>query len=356
MNKILIGILSLLLAAACARENEFDKRAFEEGAFARWMTKYHPNVPESSDDKGIYIEWLAKNPDGARLRESYWLEMDYTVRDQNGDIFYTRSRRDARLLFGSSFDYSVHYAPELAQYYPSMLIYSYPSGQIRLLQQLNEGDSVRLYLAPEWGYSGYGFTYSKASHFGFALPNTRVEATMGLIVDLRLNRVIKDIDLYEREQVTRWAADSLGITDPADSIALGVYFKKTIENPTGEEVEEDSKINVYYTARFLDGHIFDTNIESVARAHGVLASDGPTTISLPSISENELPADPTHVMAIKTALLQMKSWEGARFVFVSDQGFMSKGHTSSSDGRLIIPPYTPLEYEIYIENVVDTDN
>ena len=341
MNKILIGILTLLLATACARENEFDKRAFEEGAFARWMAKYHPNVPESGNDKGIYVEWLDKNPDGTRLRESYWFEMDYTVRDQNGDIFYTRSRRDARLLFGSFFDYTIHYAPELIRYYPPELVYTYPSGQIRFFAELNEGDSVRLYLAPGWGYSGYGFTYSRSSHFGFALPGTQIEPTTGLIVDMRLNRVIKDIDLYEREQVTRWAADSLGITDPADSIALGVYFKKTIENPTGEEIESTSTARVYYTTRFLDGHVLDTNIDSVARAHHITAKGGLWEVT----SKGDA------VDAAKAAVLKMRVGERARFVTISDGAYGSEGSTDINDGHVIVPPYTPLEFEFYIESI-----
>lgn len=351
MNKVLIGILFLLLAAACAEQNEFDTTDFQQGAFARWMAKYHPDVPALDDEnEGIYAQWFEKNPGGQRLRNGYWMEMDYTVRDQQGDIVYTRSRRDARLLFGSAFNHAIHYAPERIEYSPSSMAYSYAYGHIQVLEQMQQGDSVRLYLAPEWGYGGIGFAYSAENHYGYSPTSASVSASAGLIIDLRLNRVIKDINLYEREQVARWAVDSLGITDPADSIALGVYFKKQVENPAGDSVKLESTAQVYYTARFLDGHILDTNVDSVATAHKIAANTGPAAIVLQSFG-TDIPNSTQYVQAMKAALLEMQSGERARFVFVSDQGFQSEGFINSSDRHIIVPAYTPLEYEIHIESV-----
>ncbi len=342
MNKVTIGILLLLLATACAEEKSFDSTAFEQGAFARWMEKYHPTVPRlTGNEAGIYAEWFDQNPAETHLREGYWLEMDYTLRDQNGDIFYTRSPRDARLLFGARFDRRIRYVPERMHYAPATMVYTYPSGLIRMLGKMAEGDSARFYMGPEWGFSMAGFGYSAEDHFGYAREDARVSASMGLIVDMRLNRVIKDIDLYEREQVTRWAADSLGITDPADSIALGVYFKKTIENPTGEEIESTSTARVYYTTRFLDGHVLDTNIDSVARAHHITAKGGLWEVT----SKGDA------VDAAKAAVLKMRVGERARFVTISDGAYGSEGSTDINDGHVIVPPYTPLEFEFYIESI-----
>ncbi len=350
MKKSLIAILLLLSAASCAEQKEFDATEFDKGAFARWMEKYHPEAtPLSDGEAGIYVEWLAENPDGVQLREGYWFETNYSVRDQNGDLVYTRSPQNAHLLFGSAFDPAIRYIPEQIRYLPTSMSYTFAIGQTRFLPRMAEGDSVRLYLAPKWGYypSG-GFSYSAENHFGYAKTNASVTSSMGLIVDMRLNRVIKDIDLYEREQVTRWAAERLGITDPADSIALGVYMKKTVENPEGDSVKTDSKVMLYYTGRFLDGHLLDTNVDSVAQAHNILLTD-----------EKKGPAEMTPhaglIDAFSEALLEMQAGERVRFVTTSDGAYGSEGSRDEKDNHLTVPPYTPLEFEIYVESVENSE-
>lgn len=334
------------LAVSCAKEDEFDSNEFQKGAFDRWMEKYHPDVPLLTGQyEGIYAEWLEKNPDGLKLREGYWFELDYTSRDQNGDIFYTRSRSYARQLFGFWFDYAIHYVPERIQYHPNSMSYIYPEGQIKMLSQMHEGDSVRLYLPPAWGYGYgyYGFTYTTSSHFGFSPTTAKVSPSSGMIIDMRLNRVIKDIDLYEREQVARFAVDSLEITDPADSIALGIYLKKQVRNPEGDSVKLDtSTASVYYTTRFLDGHVIDTNVDSVAKANHIAGSNGPWKVR---------PNSSGIIPAMRKALIHMLSGEKARFVTVSDQAYGTEGNTDSNKGYVVIPPYTPLQFEIYVESV-----
>lgn len=344
---IFFVLLAGSLAVSCAKETEFDSNEFQAGAFSRWMKKYHPDVPLLTGQyAGIYAEWLEKNPDGPELREGYWFELNYTARDQNGDIYYTRSLPFARQIFGSTLDHTIHYVPELIQYQPNSMSYTYPEGQIKMLTQMNEGDSLRLYLPPAWGYGNgyYGFNYTKSSHYGYSPSTAAVSAESGLIIDMRLNRVIKDINLYEREQVARFTEDSLGITDPADSVALGIYLKKSVTNPEGDSVKlKNCTASVYYTGRFLDGHVFDTNVDSVARAHNIVGNSGPL-----KIRPNN---DTDYIPAFGKALVNMLTGEKARFVTISDQAYGSEGSTHSSGGYVVIPPYTPLVFEIYVESV-----
>ncbi len=48
----------------------------------------------------------------------------------------------------------------------------------------------------------------------------------------------------------------------------GVYYKQTKEG-NGTKVENGNKVKVHYVGRFLDGKVFDTSVESVAKESGV---------------------------------------------------------------------------------------
>jgi len=356
---------SMAIFVSCAKDVELDLTEFEEGIFDRWMAKHHPEAtPLESPHKGLYVDWIERNPDGMKLRDGYWIELNYTARDQNGNIFLTRNKAVARQILGPGFDRSVHYVPELIQYVPGSLVAGYAVGQVEALSLMQEGDSLRVFVPPFKGYmsqassypyynsyyEGYstyfesgtasGFSYTVAKHYGFAPENISVSTSLGLIFDMKIKKIIKDINLYEREKVERFAADSLGVTELSDSIALGVFFRKLEENPEGDSVKLQQKAKIYYKGAFLDGFVFDSNIDSVILAHR-LSSTADTTHVYPD----------KFINGVKTALLNMKSGERARVVMVSEQGYGTTGSSDEYTGKVIIPPRTPLQFELYVERV-----
>jgi FKBP-type peptidyl-prolyl cis-trans isomerase len=167
-----------------------------------------------------------------------------------------------------------------------------------------------------------------------------------MIFDMRLNRIIKDVYLYEREEVERYAADKLGITNPSDSVVLGVYAKKTVENRPGEPVKAGSVVDIYYAGRFLDGHVFDTNDTEVGEENRVSASGSPLSVVVGTASV---------IPAMDAVLLGMRAGERATFVTVSDQAYGSIGSTNETYGYVVIPPYTPLVFDIYVESVENVE-
>jgi FKBP-type peptidyl-prolyl cis-trans isomerase len=372
ISHLLFAAGAIVFFTSCAKDQELDLTEFESGLFARWMTRHHPEAEalESPYD-GLYVNRIEQNPNGRQILNGYWLELDYTAQDQYGVIYLTRNRSIARQILGPEFDPTVHYTPELIQYNPSSLISNYAIGQIEGLSMMKEGDSLRVYVSPDKGYIdsstssysyydnyyGYtnsyddqtpiGFKWSIGQHYGFSPKNMTVPTSAGLIFDMRLRRIIKDINLYEREQVERFAADSIGITDPADSIALGVYFRKLVENPAGDSVKVGQTAKILYTGRFLDGHIFDTNVDSVIRANH-LRLYAPNKYPLGDTIAHMAPEDFTS--GYKAALLQMKSGERAQVVISSEQAYGTTGRTDTN-GRMVIPPRTPIRFEIYVESV-----
>jgi FKBP-type peptidyl-prolyl cis-trans isomerase len=396
MKRILLSLyLTVATVAAftsCAENTELDLSEFENAAFDRWMKKYHPGIERL--ESGLYIEWIERNPDGRRLTEGNFMSIDYTARDQNGDYFLSRNKSIARQVGG--YLPATHYAPEFTAYSPSTALsgggasyyydpyyyggyggyddyygssygypyYSgvttstsetttsgYPVGVWQALGMMHEGDSVRLYIPPAMGY--YNGFNNNDDAYGYSPYGTSVSNTQGILFDLRLDEVVSDPLMRERGLVERYAADSLGIASVADSIALGTYLKKIVENPSGEPITADSLVTVLYTGRYLDGHIFDTNDPaSAVEAFGVydpnaVKEDGSSRWAGMEFNPNGT----STVTGFAYATKKMRNGEKARVVMVSGQAYGAEGSTDEDTGRVIIPPYTPLVFDIQVTAV-----
>lgn len=354
MKKILfhISLLSFtgLLFFSCADEKGTDSSEFTQGVFDRWMTKYHPEATKM-DGKyaGLYTEWIEQDPEAVKPREGYWIKLNYTASDQYGNIFRTRSEEMARQLGFFPKQQRLNYLPELIQYNFTTLNSSgnYPWGQLQALSMMGVGDSLRVYMPPYMGFLGSGYSYISQLYFGYSSATTSVSSNSGIICDMKILEIIKDLNLYETEQVQQFAQDSLGITNMADTLISGAYMKKYIVNEKGDSVKKESTVKAYFVGRYLDGFVFDTNVKSVAEANGIKGISGEPTewnLSVANLTEG-----------FETALLNMQAGEHARVVLVSLLGYGKDGlvvtdpYTGSSN--LIIPPYTPLEFEIWIESV-----
>lgn len=378
-KNLLYAILGVAFTAglsSCADNKELDLTEFTNGAFDRWMEKYHPNVDRL--ESGMYIEWIERNPNGKSLNEGYFMSLNYTGRDQNGDFYLTRNK-DVAQQVGFHKDWT-HYVPEYTGYTPSSAYStsyynnygygsgygsgyggsyssstyyssSYPIGAWQALRMMNEGDSVRLYIPPTLAYDSSGFSNSDKNN-GYS-PYMQLSASLGLIFEMRLSEVVKDPFLREREMVEQYAVDSLGVTSLADSIAMGTYFKLLESNPEGEQVTETTMIDAWYTGRFLDGFIFDTNIDSIATKNGTYISPSNNNNIDKYVALEFNPSDDAiYVKGFIQAFRHMRNGERARVVMVSGMGYGLEGSTS---GLTVIPPYTPLVFDLYVGAVEETD-
>ncbi len=152
MKRIFIAILltgaGAAFMASCAENVEPDLTEFHNAAFDRWMEKYHPGIDRL--ESGLYIEWIERNPDGKKLIEGYFMSLDYTAKDQNGDYFLTRNETIARQVGFQR--HTTHYVPEYSAYTPS---------------SATTGSSGDVYYDP-YGYGGYGYGgYGYGDPYGY---------------------------------------------------------------------------------------------------------------------------------------------------------------------------------------------
>ncbi len=254
-RKILI-VLAMFLLAGCAQETTIGYEVYEQKALDEWVAKYAPNAIPMGN--GGYYEVQVESQDGAeKVTGDKWLVLSYIIKDLEGNIVYTRSEAMARQQ--ATFTKYTHYVPDYAYLMPeknNTMI----QGQYLNLLEMSVGEVRKLYLPSKLGYGssvlsnsvGYGGQYSLA-------------ANKPLIVDsLRVIEIINDAEQRDYDKVDSVAL-AWGMT-PADTVVNHYYIKKLYSiNHKDSIIGKDSTARIYYTGRFLDGFVFDTNIDSIRR-------------------------------------------------------------------------------------------
>lgn len=351
MKKILsrISLLSMIavFGLSCADHHDIDMDEFYSETFTRWMEKNRPEATrEEGKYAGLYTEWIEQDDDAQKLRTGYWFKLNYTAYDLYGNAFITRNEQYAKQLGFFPVEDRIQYRSDLVQYNPTDLMSNsyYAIGQVFALSMMGLGDSLRVYMPSVFGFSS---TYFSSQNFylrNYGYTNANVPTNIGLVYEMKIVEIIKDIRLYETEMVQKFAQDSLGIANLTDTLITGAYMKKLQVNEEGDSVKSDSKVTTYYVGRYLDGFVFDTNVDSIAVANGIKNySKEPVEWDLSSVYS-------TPIEGFKAALLNMLEGEHARVVFISSLGYGDEGSTNSS-GAVTIPGYSPLEFEIWVETV-----
>ena len=110
-----------------------------------------------------------------------------------------------------------------------------------------------------------------------------------------------------------------------DTIKPFLYLDVLTADTTGGRITVDSTVNIYYVAKFLDGFIFDTNIDSVqVRLYGEAKSNSAFKYK-PKDDEND------YISAFYYAIPRLYYGQRARMVFTSAYGYGITGKTAASD-------------------------
>jgi FKBP-type peptidyl-prolyl cis-trans isomerase FklB len=173
------------------------------------------------------------------------------------------------------------------------------------------------------------------------------------IYDIRITDVALDISQHEIRQMTQYFADNGDIFGrdftSADSLAghYGCYYKQLIAPVDTSSFPNDTTIYINYTGRLLNGQVFDTTIEKVAKDNNIYSATRtyePTTVRWAEKYEDlTLGSDNSSVISgFALTLWQMRAMEKGIGVFYSPLGYSYNGSGSS------IPPYSPLIFEIEV--------
>ena len=165
--------------------------------------------------------------------------------------------------------------------------------------------------------------------------------------------IIKDIKTWEVDSLIRYMKEAYPQINPTDTVSgteyngkkYGFYFIKQQETDKPDSTyATDTKVYLNYTGKLLNGQVFDTTIEKVAKDAGIYKQGQkyePAFVTWAAeykdlkfgTSSSDL------IDGFKFALFQMKPHEKGVALFYSGLGYKETGSGNS------IPGYSPLIFE-----------
>jgi FKBP-type peptidyl-prolyl cis-trans isomerase len=308
-KKSFVLLISFLLFVVACDRIVNDTQSDEMARLQAWLQVNHI-TPDTITPSGIYFVNVHTGT-GLSPVDSSYLVFAVTKSDLTETVYETNSKDEAELW--GIFTYTKHYVPTFSQYLKSVKSNGLNEG----LSMMKEGGKARLILP---------------SNVAGMANNTTV------IFDVELIKVVTDPKVFETDTLQNYLTVNPGFTPFSDSI----YYKKITTGTRECIVAKDSIVQVNYTGRFLDGYVFDTNIDSVASANHIFSSSkdyGPLVFAVGSTS---------YIPGFSIAVKKMIEGEKAIFVIPSEFAYGASGNTS---GSLIIQPYTSLIFEIELVKV-----
>lgn len=346
-----IKTLFLSLAAvaffSCAETTPEDYSTLEQLSLDEWVKKNRSGATKFNE--GMYITTLEEAPEGAEeIKDGSWVMLNYTGYDLQGDVYANRYENIARQVLSQDvFHLKTHYAPQLVRVVTSGGNVS--QGQYEALKTMKIGQKVELIMPSDMAYSTYGtdglFLYGYQG-------NASIGASKPAIIEMVATLSVTDIMAYENKQVQDYAiANFAGVESAADSIAENFYIEINYDNADmSDTIRLDSTFQFYYTGKFLDGFIFDTNHADIALDIWNIKLSGTPLI----YTQYGDIVEAFHTLAATDTLRNGCTF---KMVFPSLYGYGEEGSspTSTSAEATVIQAYSPLIFEVEILAKVEAE-
>ncbi len=347
MRYLFILFSTALLLVSCAKATPENGNDLEKLAFDAWMKKYvlDKGIPAVEQSNGIYVEFFE---DGDQRIESsrdtvMWLSLDYTSTDIDHNVFATRDSMQA--LRQRTYSPYTHYVPEYT--YVDRENYGMMPGQHFALQndlvkpdgskmKITEGSHVRLYIPSYLAYGSNGYSNDQGYGGQFRLDGTRI-----VIQDLAVRQVVKNPLDWEETQVLDHATLRWGLAE-TDTIATMIYVDTLNFHPRADLLKQfpqkpfvpeyaltaDSTAKIWFVGRFLDGFIFDTNIETIHDEfykRRIGENYLPNDASFTALSYTPQTQKSSYISAFYQAIPDLRRGQWSRIVFTSAYGYGATG-------------------------------
>lgn len=329
------ALVAIAIAAiGCAKVAKTGANDANMRYFNAWLEVNHPGLQPSGI--GIYV-LEEEEGTGAEVKEGGYIMADYVVRDLNGKITNYTDKQTAKQL--GAYDTTAYYGPKVLTTIKNTI----QAGLADALVGMKEGGRKKI-IIPSWL-----MTYKS-----YDTPEEYIEnASSGVdaIYDITVRTFVDSIYNYEIDCIGKYFAenrDVFGNMTAADSTDVyGFYYKQLIEPTDTASFPKDTSIYINYTGKLLNGLVFDTTIEKVAKDNGIWSSTRtyePTKInwgeSYDKITMGSSSA--TTISGFSRTLWNMRAFEKGIGVFYSPLGYGVSGSGAS------IPSYSPLIFEIEI--------
>ncbi len=349
-----VYIAAAALAISCAKAEKTGPNDANQRYFEAWMHVNHPEATPSG--LGIYII-EDQQGNGVKVGDKGFVLIDYRITDLEGNISSYTDALTARQL--GQYSKTKYYGPQfwttVETTMPAGLreaIIGQPVGTTRKvivpswLMSYQAYDSEEDYLDPplekkeEYDASSYSNTI-----YEFTLTDYTEDIEQWQIDSIGRFFRNRDIRIDGRPAIDVFRTDAGLQMTAADSLTRGFYYKQIQAPVDTTSFSGDTTIYINYVGKLLNGQVFDTNIERVAKDNSLYSS---TSAYKPMLvnwkkdySEMTMGSDANSVISgFAQTIAQMKSMEKGVGVFYSTLGY---GYSGSGDK---IPAYAPLIFEI----------
>ncbi len=311
MRKIIVyklGILGLLVAimlTACKKDGTEELQAQEMRLLEQYLVDNNITVQPTAS--GMYyipiIEGTGISPD-----KGTYIEIHYVGELIDGTVFtssYEETAETAGIIDGGFL-----YGPARLQ-----LGYIALEGLNEGIQLMKVGGKAKIIMPSDLAMGGYA--------------SGSVPAYSTLIYTVELLEAFDDPEEYEQAKI--WAYLKEGAFENIDSTESGMYYIRESAG-AGEPFIDGDGVKIFYTGKFLDGRVFDSNVDGEV-----------FSLTLPGsyIIEGWM-----------EGLKLMRNGEKGTFIIPYKLGYGEEGRYDQY-GRVVIPPFMTLVFEMETELVAE---
>lgn len=338
-------IAAALLLAGCAKTvtpgpNEANKRYFDA-----WMQLNHPDIEPTG--LGIYVI-DEQEGNGADVTDNGYALVDYRILSLEGNISSYTDEETAKQLG----DYSItnYYGPKFLTTFKTTI----QAGVGDALYGMKVG-GYRKIIVPSWLMTAKEFA-SEQEYLDY-YDEDDSQSYSSTIYELTVRDFTEDMNKWQIDSIVRFfgndkvmiagtpANEVFSCMTEADSVKTGFFYKQLAAPVDTTTFKKDTVVYINYTGKLLNGLVFDTNIERVAKDNNLYSSS--KTYEPMQINWGEKYEDITMsssknsiIGGFGLTLWQMRAMEKGVGVFYSPYGYGVSGSGSS------IPGYAPLIFEI----------
>lgn len=336
---LLLAVLGLS-AWGCAQENLPSTGETAQSYLNLWMEKYHPGIAPTS--AGLYI--LEDKPGTGELwnYENDYAYVEVTVRTLSGSISSTTNETLSRQV--GTYVKGNYYGPRFQAVGEG---YSY-AGFDALLDGMREGGE-RLAVVPAWMLTTNRYNTQQEYIKSATL-------TTSLVYGVTLRGQAEDVSAVEKDSLTRYVNRHFGAVAPTvydtekENDGTFYFISDASSHSEQEGRGESSNATINYTGRLLNGQVFDTTIEKVAKDAGIYSASktyAPVSVTFSSKWDSiSMGGSSSLINGFKGGLYLMRyEGEKAVVVFTSAHGYTTTG---SGDN---IPAWSPLQFELELVSI-----
>ena len=342
--KSILYIAAAVVIASCARAVGEGTNVEKKRYFDAWMSLNYPELKPSWNGKessvGVYIipEYEVEGT-GIEVKKEGFALIEFTQYDLNGNISDYTDSTVARQL--GTYEPSSYYGPTWFVTYDEAV----PSGLLNAMVGMKVGSRRRV-IIPSWM-----MTYSSYSTAAEYLNHSSDYASA--VYEFKVKDFTDSVYVWEADSIERYIVKNYGEISAFSNDTTGFYFRNESVYPEdAKEFPKDTAIYINYTGKLLNGLVFDTTSEKIAKDNNIYDATrtyGPVRVLWSEGSNEVLMGDDESgvISGFAMAIKDLKyspaddAWKDkGTGIFTSDLGYNYSGSGKS------IPSYASLIFDI----------